>query len=221
MANNGSARSISGRVSEMLADPKLDEEGLRLYLARLLDQASYHSRLINKQLVLFFGIGALFEVLSRGAVRELELLGAKFQDLSFIRSLLPVAAAYLFASMVSSFLATLLYRRVVNQIHFQRYPRMAASRLHELLLPVGNPFSITMELDLFTSRPSVQGLMAAGSVAYVGLIFAGPVAFFVYAYSRLFAEPGAPSVLVYLSLLGTVFFALFALWQIAVSLRLD
>jgi hypothetical protein len=206
-------RTLRARVRQMISEPQLSDEHLQAFIGRALDQTNTYVRLLHRQQILLVVVAVVFEILSRGSATEVEIFGIKLQELDLLKIFIPVGASYLWASTISSYVATFIWTRAIIAIYQERYPAVYESGLIELLTPSTLPISVTTEFELIEGDDADSPLVSTAVVGYFAVLILAPIAFFVYAFVRLFMSEGFDNLFVWVSLLSVLYLSALSLWQ--------
>ncbi|WP_155372476.1 hypothetical protein [Catellatospora vulcania] len=195
-------RRIADRVKQFLDDEKTSPELVREYLNLLLAEQRSIVGQLNKALGFMFLLAALFVLIDVQGVQEVSVGGVKLGNLHFLTALIPVVMVGLFAR------AAILnvQRSVVNKTYFSlnehAFPGLYRSDLDTLLVP--NLFFVTSEPDAIARSGRMKKVLEAAWITEILVFIALPLAFYVYAYVRIFALLHVTSPLAWISLVLTV-----------------
>lgn len=149
----------------------------------------------------------LFELINRNLLSEASFGGVKFSKLGFITLFIPVAVAYLMLRFMSTGRNLSVYTGVLYKITMRRYPHMYRADLDRVLAAVGGDTVTWMPVSY--SR-HLKGAEFLALLVELVTTSAGPLAFLIYAYCRLFLDRGLDDFGVWISLAGTLSLVLLA-----------
>jgi hypothetical protein len=181
------------------------------YLKDLLENWRLSSTSAARTITASLVLAALFELLSRAAVRKVSVGPVEIGDLSLIQKALPVIIAYQFYDFMSLTEYTLSCALVHSRIMSRYYPAIEAARLDYFIVP-RDPSILGSDLFADKSLGSTGNSLTGRLSTYLGFTVGFGIAVFeVYAYYRLFRQFHFSDLIVWITLTLTVFFVLYGL----------
>jgi hypothetical protein len=187
------------------------------YLTELRSRMKDLSEGIRRAASLLLLVAAVFQLLDQAAVVGLQAGPFQIEDLSIIQQALPVVFAYLIYDATVLGMRYLYSINVAIEISVQFQPTIRSNRLDVLLNPQGSPLFGPMlwhhsASALYRLIGRFMLLLRLGSVL-------APLGIEGYAYYRLFSAFGADDLVIWISLLISLFFIVFAALVVLTALR--
>lgn len=192
--------TIEERVENAFKEDVVDSDELRNYLAELRVNWRQAESALSRTISLILLAGAVFELITRGAMSEVSLGFVKITSATpLIAATLPVISAYLTLNLAMSIEDVTLYGHAHSYILRTRFKSLYENCMEVPLQPpvrfaVGPRFYF--DGDTFVNRLGCKIITYGRGVIYL----LTPVALVVYPYFRLLTTRGSGDTFIWLSL---------------------
>ncbi|MET8249801.1 hypothetical protein [Micromonospora sp. NPDC005197] len=183
----------------------MSEESFLFFVSAMRDNKLSHEKKVGRHSFSLVLVVCAFELLARGMVSEVSVLGVKIENLFVATLFLPTLAAYFFNNVVVSRFEAQMLSDALGWVIARRYPTLYSTGLYAL--PVaGDSWMSSGPLDGILDSKWLTRTASAVFSVYAVVIGLGSIAFAIYANVRLFFLPGSNHYLIVASILMTTFF---------------
>ncbi|WBB77608.1 hypothetical protein O7606_15090 [Micromonospora sp. WMMD882] len=188
----------------------MSEEALLHFLVVMQANKNSHERQVGRNSLAMLLAACAFELLARGMVAEVSLLGIKIKSLSVATMLIPLIAAFIFDRISMSFIEALALQDALIWIVSHRFPSLHEK---ELLMAAtsSDTWASSRSLDSALNSKWLDRINTSVAVSYGIVVTVGATAFLVYANTRLFFLPENTPYLLATSIVATTFFMVTAI----------
>ena len=160
----------------------------------------------------------LLELITQAVVAEFSLFGLKISDLALIQKMLPVAIACLYYYFINISCYRLLLSVVHEEIFKLTHPDL---NTHVLNFYAHPPFAMIVERIIIIGTGGQFGKSLDILSRPLKLVISiGPIAYLAYSFYRSFESFGFKDVIVWLSLVITIFFTVLVFFLLYGAYRL-